>query len=251
MQVRYLGILAAVGLLAAGCPMTGSQTAGAPSTAPAVAAAAVPASVPPGASSAPAATPTPLISSPPLGPGPTGGALADVAAAAGKAVPNKYKIRFTTTQGDFIITLFPETAVQASAKFKALVDQGAYVGNTFHRVIPGFVAQGGDPLSATLPAGDPKIGTGHSGDAVPDDFRNGLKHLPGAVALAHSSLPNSSYSQFYVCLQRLPALDNGYTVFGQVTAGFDAVQRLTATSDATGKPTGKTPDKILRTAVEE
>jgi cyclophilin family peptidyl-prolyl cis-trans isomerase len=160
-------------------------------------------------------------------------------------VPNKYNIRFTTTQGDFLVTLFPETAVQASAKFKLLVDQGSYVGTTFHRVIPGFVAQGGDPLSATLPAGDPHIGTGHTGDAVPDDFANGLKHLPGAVAFAHSSAANSSYSQFYVCLDRLPSLDGGYTVFGQVTAGFDAVQRLTPTSS------GKTPDKILRTTVEE
>jgi cyclophilin family peptidyl-prolyl cis-trans isomerase len=169
--------------------------------------------------------------------------MADVNKAAGMTVATGKHVRFQTSKGTFEVVLFPKVAPKTVENFISLVNKHLYDGTTFHRVIPGFVAQGGDPLSRTLPAGDPRIGTGTSGDPVPDDFKNGLKHLPGAVAFAHSSAPNSSNSQFYVCFDRLESLDDQYIVFGQVTAGFDAVQRLT--------PTGKgTPDKILKPATE-
>jgi cyclophilin family peptidyl-prolyl cis-trans isomerase len=120
-----------------------------------------------------------------------------------------------------------------------------YDGTTFHRVIPGFVAQGGDPQSKTLPPGDPRIGYGTSGEDVPDDFNNGLKHLTGSVALAHDDRANSSNCQFYICLAPQPTLDGRYIVFGQVLVGMEVVQQLAPTAS------GGTPDKILKATVVE
>ena len=237
----------------AGCPASTSGPQITLSSASPAAAGATPAARP-AATAAPAASPTPVpapsISPRPMGPGPTGGSLADVAAALGEPVVNKYRITFSTTQGDFVVTLFPERAVAASAKFLALCNEKFYEQTTFHRVIPNFVAQGGDYLSKTLPPTDPSIGTGNYGDPVPDDFRNGLKHLPGALAFAHTAAPNSSYSQFYIALQRVQFLDYGYTVFGQVIEGWDTVQRLTFT-EKDNKKTGATPDRILKVTVAE
>ncbi len=252
--VRFGGAIAALAMAGCPAPAQGPQivlssaspgAAGATSPAPTALATRTPAA-------GPTATPVPApsLASRPLGAGPEGGSLADVAAAVGEPVKDQYRITFATTQGDFVVTLFPERAVKASAKFLALSREGVYERTTFHRVIPGFVAQGGDYLSKDLPPDAPAIGTGNWGDPVPDDFGNGLKHLPGAVALAHTSAPNSSYSQFYICLQRLTQLDNGYTVFGQVIAGWDTVQRLTFT-EKDGKKTGATPDRILKVTVAE
>lgn len=225
------------------------------SASPAASASAAPKPSPTAATPAasPTATPAPLpsISSPPMGPGPEGGSLADVAAAVGEPVADRYRITFTTTQGDFVVTLFPQRAAKACEKFLALCKEGFYERTTFHRVVPGFVAQGGDYLSRDLPPTDPKIGTGNWGEAVPDDFRNGLKHLPGALAYANMGQPNTSYSQFYIALTRLTRLDYGYTVFGQVIQGWDTVQRLTATYTADFKANGATPDRILRVTVAE
>ena len=256
---RHLGwVLAAAAFAAAGCPAPGgpqftmtTQAPGAAARSPA------PSATPPAPSATATAAPAgaspsaaPTASPRPLGPGPAGGSLADVAAALGAPVEARHRITFATTQGDFVVTLFPERAVAASQKFLALCNAKFYENTTFHRVIPGFVAQGGDYLSKELPTGDARIGTGNWGEAVPDDFGNGLKHLPGAVAFAHTAAPNSSYSQFYISLVRLERLDAGYTVFGQVIAGWDTVERLTFT-EKDGRPTGATPDRILQVTVAE
>lgn len=246
----------AVALVAAaliGCPATapGPQIV-LSSASPAASASAAPKPSPTVAASPTAApSPVPSISSPPMGPGPEGGSLADVAAAVGEPVEDRYRITFTTTQGDYVVTLFPKRAPKACEKFLALCKEGFYERTTFHRVVPGFVAQGGDYLSKDLPPTDPKIGTGNWGEAVPDDFRNGLKHLPGALAYANMGQPNTSYSQFYIALVRLTRLDYGYTVFGQVIQGWDTVQRLTPTYTADFKATGATPDRILKVTVAE
>jgi cyclophilin family peptidyl-prolyl cis-trans isomerase len=251
MTRRALSMLALAGLAAAGCPApaAGPQMVLSSSPPGVAAATASPAATPAAAATA-TPFPIPSVSKRPLGPAPEGGSLADVAREAGGPVKDQYRITVETTQGDFVMTLFPEKAVKASAKFLQLAKDGHYDGTSFHRVIQGFVAQGGDHLSKELPAGDPRIGTGTFGEAVPDDFGNGLKHLPGAVAFAHSSAPNSSYSQFYVCQQRLRTLDGGYTVFGQVLAGFDTIGRL-ALSEKNGVPTGAAPDRIIRMTVKE
>ena len=158
--------------------------------------------------------------------------LAAVSKAAKHSVFVGSKVRFETTKGKFTVALFPREAPQTVANFEKLVKKGYYNGLSFHRVIPGFVAQGGDPK------GD---GSGGPGWSIPDE-RNPLIHLPGAVAMAKAG-PNTAGSQFYVTLERIPHLDGGYTVFGQVIEGFNTVKKLNATegSGASGKP-----DKMLK-----
>jgi peptidyl-prolyl cis-trans isomerase B (cyclophilin B) len=137
-----------------------------------------------------------------------------------------------TSLGQIKISLDASAAPRTVANFEKLVGQKFYDGLTFHRIVPGFVIQGGDPK------GD---GTGGPGYTVPAEIK--LPHKRGSVAMARLSdqvNPNrdSSGSQFYVALQDLPQLDNQYTVFGQVTEGMDVVDQIAAvkTDPATDKP---------------
>ncbi|MFN3431342.1 MAG: peptidylprolyl isomerase [Candidatus Sericytochromatia bacterium] len=175
--------------------------------------------------------------------------LAEVNKAAGKQVQAGQRVRIETTKGTFEITLFPKAAPKTVANFVALAKKGFYNGTTFHRVIPGFVAQGGDPLSKKLAAGNPQIGTGGAEKNIPDEHGNGLSHLAGSVAMAHSSMPNSASSQFYVCFEPITHLNGGYTIFAQVTKGFDVVQKLQAT-ERDGVPVQNVkPDKMIKVTV--
>jgi cyclophilin family peptidyl-prolyl cis-trans isomerase len=121
-----------------------------------------------------------------------------------------------TAYGTVNIELFPKDAPKTVARIKELVNQGFYNGLTFHRVVPGFVVQGGDPR------GD---GTGGSGQNIPAEF-NSRQHVEGTVAMARAADPNSADSQFYISLGRHPHLDGQYTIFGQVTSGMDAVKQI-------------------------
>jgi len=132
-------------------------------------------------------------------------------------IPEGNHIKVETKLGSFTFELFPQDAPNTVANFKALVGKGFYNGLTFHRVIPGFVAQGGDPK------GD---GTGGPGYHVKAEF-NAHKHITGAVAMARSSDPDSAGSQFYICYGAHPNLDGHYTVFGQITKGQDVVDQIT------------------------
>ncbi len=111
--------------------------------------------------------------------------------------------------GRIVIRFFPHEAPRTVANFIKLADRGFYNGLTFHRVVPGFVVQGGDPN------GD---GTGGPGYTIKAEF-NDHRHLRGTVAMARTSDPDSAGSQFYICLAPLPQLDHQYTVFGQVVKG--------------------------------
>lgn len=128
----------------------------------------------------------------------------------------------TTEYGDIRIELYAEKAPQTVANFRKLARQGFYDGLSFHRVVPGFVVQGGDPLGN---------GTGGPGYDLPAEIDPQLKHLAGTVATARKGdqvnpQRRSSGSQFYICLAPQPHLDGGYTIFGQVVAGMEAVQRI-------------------------
>ena len=122
-----------------------------------------------------------------------------------------------TSKGDIKIELFGEKAPNTVKNFAELVKSGFYDGLTFHRYVPGFVIQGGDP------SGD---GTGGSGKTIKLEINNELTHIKGAVAMARSSNPDSASSQFYITLADTPHLDGQYAVFGKVTEGMDNVMML-------------------------
>ena len=132
-----------------------------------------------------------------------------------------YVATIVTDKGDITIDLYADVAPQTVKNFIKLAADGFYDGLTFHRVIAGFVAQGGDP------AGDGSGGPGYTIEAEISD----LKHLEGTVATARQGDQvnperRSSGSQFYICLAPQPHLDDQYTIFGQVTDGMDIVLRI-------------------------
>jgi cyclophilin family peptidyl-prolyl cis-trans isomerase len=122
-----------------------------------------------------------------------------------------------TVRGDMKIRFFPEDAPKTVSRFIELVQNHFYDNLSFHRVEPGFVIQGGDPLGN---------GFGGSGQKIPAEF-NKKVHQPGRVAMARNGMDiHSADSQFYICLNTLPSLDGQYTVFGQVVEGYDVVKQI-------------------------
>ncbi len=120
--------------------------------------------------------------------------------------------------GDIAIQLYPDKAPKNVKNMMELADKGYFNGLIFHRVIKGFVIQGG------CPKGD---GTGDPGYEIEDEISPDLKHLKGTVAMANRG-PNTNGSQFYICLAPQPALNGRYTIFGQVVQGMDVVERIGA-----------------------
>ena len=128
-----------------------------------------------------------------------------------------------TAAGQINIRFFPDLAPNHVRNFIDLSESGFYVGTKFHRVIPGFVIQGGDPNTKS---GDPSLwGTGGSGKNVNAEF-NSRKHTRGILSMARSGHPDSASSQFFICVADVPSLDNQYTVFGEVTQGMDVVDKI-------------------------
>lgn len=121
-----------------------------------------------------------------------------------------------TNFGTIVLEFYPDVAPEHVENFLKLAKKGFYDGLTFHRIIPGFVIQGG------CPRGD---GTGSAGYTIPAEFSD-RKHLTGTLAMARGMDPNSASCQFYICLAPQPSLDGKYTVFGQVIEGLDVVQAI-------------------------
>ena len=127
-------------------------------------------------------------------------------------------MKIETTMGLIKIKLFPDKAPKTVAQIKELVGKGFYNGVIFHRVIDGFMIQGGDPSGT---------GTKGSGKTIPDEFANGLKHdKKGVVAMANTGRPDSQDSQFYITLAATPHLDGKYTIFGEVIDGQSVVDKI-------------------------
>jgi cyclophilin family peptidyl-prolyl cis-trans isomerase len=126
--------------------------------------------------------------------------------------------------GSFSFTLRADKAPNTVTNFVRKSRAGDYDGTTFHRVVPGFVAQGGDPLSKTLSAGDPRLGTG--GGQQPTELSD-LPFSKGAMGIARGGdIKVSNDAQFYVCLDAAPHLNGQYTNFGLVTSGMDIVNGI-------------------------
>lgn len=125
--------------------------------------------------------------------------------------------------GDVIkAELYPEVAPNTVNNFISLAKKGFYDGLTFHRVIPGFMIQGGDPEGTGM--GGP--GYGIKGEFAMNGFKNDLKHTTGVLSMARSQRPNSAGSQFFIMVDDAPHLDGQYAAFGKVTEGIDVAQAI-------------------------
>ena len=128
-----------------------------------------------------------------------------------------------TTAGQINIRFFPDVAPNHVRNFIDLAEQGFYNGTKFHRVIPGFMIQGGDPNTKS---GNPATwGTGGSSKNVRAEFSS-VKHNRGIVSMARSNDPNSASSQFFICVDDATFLDGKYSVFGEVTQGMDVADKI-------------------------
>jgi peptidylprolyl isomerase len=143
--------------------------------------------------------------------------------------------------GPVVIALRPDLAPDHVARVKELARRGFYDGVVFHRVIPGFMAQTGDPT-----------GTGSGGSDLPDlkaEFSN-ESHVRGTCSMARSSSPNSANSQFFICFGDAPWLNRQYTVWGKVIEGMDHVDAIKKGGEHNNGAISGPPDKILKMRVE-
>jgi len=131
-----------------------------------------------------------------------------------------------TNFGTIVIELYPDVAPHTCASFKKLANHGYFDGVLFHRVVPGFVIQGGDILTRDAdPAND---GTGGPGYTLPAEFSD-KHHVRGIVSMARKANDiNSAGSQFFICLEDCPNLDYQYTIFGKVIRSMDVVDKIAA-----------------------
>lgn len=136
--------------------------------------------------------------------------------------------RFATTLGDFTVELFGDKAPATVDNFVALAKKGFYNGVIFHRVIPGFMIQGGDPTGT---------GRGGPGYTIADEFHPELKHDAAGILSMANAGPNTGGSQFFVTVAPTPWLDNHHAVFGKVTAGMEIVEKIsTVERDRSDRP---------------
>ena len=143
-------------------------------------------------------------------------------------------INMKLKSGDVIIKLRKDLAPNHVKRISQLVKDGFYDGLKFHRVIPDFMAQGGDPLGN---------GTGGSGQNIDAEFSS-EKHIRGTVSMARAQDPNSADSQFFICFKPAPFLDRQYTVFGKVIDGMEFVDKIKR-GDENNNGAVSDPDKII------
>ena len=155
-------------------------------------------------------------------------------------------VTFVMENGDsFKAELYPDIAPQSVYNFISLVNKGFYNGLIFHRVIPGFMIQGGDPEGTGM--GGP--GYSIKGEFTSNGFANNLKHTKGVLSMARSMMPNSAGSQFFIMHETSPHLDGEYAAFGRITEGQDVVDAIAVTeTDFSDKP--KTPQVMKTVTVE-
>jgi peptidyl-prolyl cis-trans isomerase B (cyclophilin B) len=153
----------------------------------------------------------------------------------------------STTEGEMVVEFWPEVAPKTVENFKTLAKKGFYDGTAFHRVIKGFMIQGGDPL--TKDAGKEHAwGTGGPGYQIKAEF-NDKSHQRGVLSMARSNDPDSAGSQFFICHGDPTFLDRQYTTFGKLIKGDDVLEKIgttpTQTQDRPGKRMGITSIKIV------
>jgi len=138
--------------------------------------------------------------------------------------PMKEVAVIKTTMGEMTLEFWSDVAPKTVENFKKLAKQGFYNGTAFHRIIKGFMIQGGDPNTKD-PSKEASFGTGDPGYKIKAEF-NPRKHEAGVISMARSMDPDSAGSQFFLCLDAAPSLDNQYTAFGKLTKGDDVLQKI-------------------------
>jgi cyclophilin family peptidyl-prolyl cis-trans isomerase len=152
------------------------------------------------------------------------------------------RLVMTLKDGDVVIELLPDVAPKHVERIKLLANRGFYDGTPFHRVIEGFMAQGGDPTGT---------GMGGARDAgyadLNAEFTNKYRFIRGTCGMARSQSPNSANSQFFIMFAPAPSLDGQYTIWGRVVSGMDAVDKIKRGAPGSGTVSG--PDKLIRARV--
>ena len=174
----------------------------------------------------PTLTPTPLVAPPGTPP-----IIIDTS--------KRYTATIETEKGNLTLELFAADAPITVNNFVVLARQGFYDDTTFHRVIPGFMAQGGDPTGT---------GAGNPGYYIPDEFSQHA-HVAGALSMANTGRPNTSGSQFFITYVPRHELDGGYSVFGRLIEGVDVLEKLTP-RDPAQRPNYE-GDAVIRITIEE
>lgn len=152
-------------------------------------------------------------------------------------------VTFQTTAGTFKAELYPEIAPNTVNNFISLVKKGFYDGTIFHRVIPGFMIQGGDPEGSGM--GGP--GYGIKGEFASNGWDNPIKHTRGVISMARSMMPNSAGSQFFIMHKDAPHLDGDYAAFGKVVEGIEVVDEIAGVkTDRNDRPTTPVVMKTVR-----
>ena len=152
-----------------------------------------------------------------------------------------------TSQGEMVIEFWPDVAPKTVENFKTLAKKGFYDGTCFHRIVKGFMIQGGDPLTKD-PANEGRWGTGDPGYKIKAEF-NDKPHVRGVLSMARSQDPDSAGCQFFICLGDARFLDKQYTAFGKLIKGDDVLGKLGDTPTKHGGG-GEKSRPIERVAVE-
>jgi peptidyl-prolyl cis-trans isomerase B (cyclophilin B) len=160
--------------------------------------------------------------------------------------PNEHAV-IKTVHGDIVVEFWPDVAPKTVENFKKLAKKGFYDGTCFHRIVKGFMIQGGDPLTKDA-AEENRWGTGDPGYKIKAEF-NERPHVRGVLSMARSNDPDSAGSQFFICLADARFLDRKYTAFGRVVKGDDVLGKLGDTPTARGSG-GENSKPVSRVGVE-
>ena len=152
-----------------------------------------------------------------------------------------------TSEGEMVAEFWPEVAPNTVENFKKLARSGFYDGTAFHRIVKGFMIQGGDPLTKDA-AKESRYGTGDPGYKIKAEF-NDRSHERGVLSMARSSDPDSAGSQFFICLANVSRLDHQYTTFGKIIKGDDVLGKIGDT-EVTTSDSGERSKPTKRVTVE-
>jgi len=152
-----------------------------------------------------------------------------------------------TSAGEMVLEFWPDVAPKTVENFKTLARKGFYDGTAFHRIVKGFMIQGGDPLTKN-PNEEESWGTGGPGHRIKAEF-NDRSHEHGVISMARSSDPDSAGSQFFICLGDASFLDRKYTAFGKLIRGEDVLNKIGEMAVTTNN-SGERSKPLTRVGVE-